>query len=64
MLSEAQLAEVDRIITETPVETTEILNPYDSMLSEIEVDDAFTTLQAAARRVREYLTPLNQGDGT
>jgi hypothetical protein len=55
MLSKEQLDEVERIIKETPVEREWVGYPEDNVEK---------TLESAARRVREYLTPLNQGDGT
>jgi hypothetical protein len=58
MFTTEQLQEVDRIINETPIQREEILNPYDSMLPEIEVDDATETLRDAAQRVRAYLASL------
>ena len=56
ILTETQLAEVDRIITETVVETT-WQHDFDDEGS-IEVDDAEGTLRSAARRVRAYLSTL------
>lgn len=55
-LTDAQLAEVDRIIAETDVQST-----YDRDFStddSIEVDDVHGTLREAARRVRVYLSTL------
>jgi len=54
VLTEDQLAEVDRIINETETDTTWSWDGENS----IEVDDARGTLRAAARAVREYLSSL------
>jgi hypothetical protein len=53
VLTEDQLAEVDRIINNSIVTTWET-NGEDS----IEVDDAKGSLRFAAREVREYLSKL------
>lgn len=55
ILTEQQLAEVDRIITETTVQTN--WQNYDGEDS-VEVDDAEGTLRAAADAVRKYLSNL------
>ena len=55
VLTEHQLAEVDRIINETTVQTEWNSDDEDNS---IEVDDAEGTLRAAARAVREYLSSL------
>jgi hypothetical protein len=52
ILTEDQLAEVDRIINETEVET------YYEGEDSVEVDDAKGTLRAAAVNVRKYLSSL------
>lgn len=56
-LTEEQLAEVDRIINETPIEEDYGFDGED----EVKMDDAAGTLREAARRVREYLASLKEG---
>lgn len=56
-LTEEQLAEVDRIINETPI-ATDWDHGGDPSEDSFEVDDAQGTLRTAARRVREYLATL------
>ncbi len=55
MLSKEQIDAVERIIKETPVEREWVGFPEDNVEK---------TLESAAGRVREYLTQINQGDGT
>lgn len=58
ILTEEQLAEVDRIIEETEIATSYFFDGESS----VEVDDAEGSLRSAARRVREYLSTLETKD--
>lgn len=55
-LSEGQVAEVTRIIEETPIQTDWQFD--DEIGEEVEIDDARMTLVEAARRVREYVASI------
>lgn len=57
ILTEDQLAEVDRIIEKAPIQTT-WASGYDDQDGSVEVDDAEGTLRCAAREVRKYLASL------
>ncbi len=57
ILTEEQLAEVDRIISETEV-LTDWNHTGEPDEDSQEVDDVEGTLRSAARRVREYLQTL------